>query len=63
MELLGGRVSSVWLMHDVRVAKQIQLGPQLLPGATGETLNIDGNTDGALVHPARGERIPAVITR
>ena len=52
MGLLGGCMSSVWLIHDVKLAKQIQLGLQLLPGASGdvwETLNIDGNIDATFV--------------
>lgn len=56
MGLLGGCVSSVWLIHDVKLAKQIQLGLQLLPGASGdvlETLNIDGNIDATFVRLAK----------
>lgn len=64
MGLLWGRVSSVWLIHDVKLAKQIQLGPQLLPGASGdvlETLNIDGNIDAAFVHLQRWTHLLEVI--
>lgn len=53
MGLLGGCVSSLWLIHDVKLAKQIQLDPQLLLGTSGdalETLNIDGNIDATFVH-------------
>lgn len=48
MGLLGACVSSVWLIRDVNLAKQIQLGLQLLPGISGDVsamLNIDGNKD------------------
>lgn len=65
MRLLGGCVSSVWLIHDVKLAKQIQLGLQLLPGASGdvlETLNIDGNIDATFVHPQRWTHLLKVIT-
>lgn len=65
MGLLGGCVSSVWLIHDVKLAKQIQLGLQLLPGASGdvlETLNIDGNIDATFVHLQRWTHLLKVIT-
>lgn len=65
MGLLGGCVSSVWLIHDVKLAKQIQLGLQLLPGASGdvlEMLNIDGNIDATFVHLQRWTHLLKVIT-
>lgn len=39
MGLLGACVSSVWLIRDVKLAKQIQLGLQLLPGVSGDVLD------------------------
>lgn len=65
MGLLGGCVSSVWLIHDVKLAKQIQLGLQLLPGASGdvlEMLNIDGNIDATFFHLQRWTHLLKVIT-
>lgn len=65
MRLLGGCVSSVWLIHDVELAKQIQLGLQLLPGASGdvlEILNIDGNIDATFVLLQRWTHLLKVIT-
>lgn len=65
MGLLGGCVSSVWLIHDVKLAKQIQLGLQLVPGASGdvwETLNIDGNIDATFVHLQRWTHLLKLIT-
>lgn len=65
MRLLGGCVSSVWLIRDVKPAKQIQLGLQLFPGASGDvlkTLNIDGNIDATFVHHQRWTHLLKVFT-
>ena len=65
MGLWGRRVSSLRLIHDVKLAKQIQLGSQLLPGASGdisETLNIDGNIDATFALLQRWTRLLKVIT-